>query len=92
MFTKNDSFIVMMPTGSGKSLLFELPAMTFDGQRKKWSIVVTPFLVLVKQVIKSALEKGIEAKLWKWDVELEEGTWGLIVLTPDVAIKEKFVK
>src|SRR5262245_58908336 len=47
--------LVIMPTGSGKSLCFQLPALELDGT----TVVVSPLIALMKDQTDSLRERGI---------------------------------
>ena len=49
--------IVVLPTGGGKSLCFQAPALMFPGL----TVVVSPLISLMKDQIDSLLENGISA-------------------------------
>jgi ATP-dependent DNA helicase RecQ len=49
--------IVIMPTGSGKSLCFQLPALALVGT----TVVVSPLIALMKDQTDALADKGIEA-------------------------------
>ena len=49
--------IVIMPTGSGKSLCFQLPALALKGT----TLVVSPLIALMKDQTDALVERGISA-------------------------------
>ena len=55
------SLIVVLPTGSGKSILFLLPSLLENGT----NIVVVPFAALMDDLVSRAREKGVDCIRWR---------------------------
>ena len=83
--------LAVMPTGSGKSLTFQLPAMVLDGV----TVVVSPLLALMKDQTDKLRRRGVvaarlDSTLTKADERhtlqmIDEGQRKLIYVTPERA-------
>ncbi len=89
--------LTIMPTGSGKSVLYQLPALLLPGL----TLVISPLISLMKDQVDSLTERGIEAafinsSLSKKEREkrykgLAEGRYKILYITPERFRKEEFV-
>ena len=78
-----------MPTGGGKSLCYQLPALLLDGI----TIVISPLIALMEDQVQAARQMGISAAYLnstqsateRWEImqEAEEGTLNLLYLAPE---------
>lgn len=81
--------LVLMPTGGGKSLCFQLPALLQEGI----TIVVSPLISLMKDQVDALLSNGISAALINSSLSQEEiadviqkaksGTIKILYITPE---------
>ena len=58
----------LMPTGGGKSITFQVPAMAMDGV----CLVITPLIALMKDQVRSLRERGIKAAAIHTGMKREE--------------------
>jgi ATP-dependent DNA helicase RecQ len=87
--------LVIMPTGGGKSLCYQIPALIFDGL----TIVVSPLISLMKDQVEQLMELGISAiflnsslsaEEYSQNVDrLKEGKIRILYLAPETLFLER---
>ena len=55
--TAGENVLAIMPTGGGKSLCFQLPALLRDGV----TVVISPLIALMRDQVRGLQEAGVEA-------------------------------
>src|SRR5213082_1521183 len=90
--------LVLMPTGGGKSLCFQLPALTRDGL----TIVVSPLISLMKDQVDALQTSGIPATYLNSTVDREEakarwrglhrGEYRLLYVAPERLMLDTFLE
>jgi ATP-dependent DNA helicase RecQ len=90
--------LVIMPTGSGKSLCYQIPAMLFESG----TIVISPLIALMQDQVDALRKKGIKAGFINSTLSKQErdqrlrqfveGKIKLLYVTPERFRKPEFVK
>ncbi len=92
------SALAVFPTGAGKSLCYQLPALALDGL----TLVVSPLIALMKDQIDVLVEKGVRAARLDssltpeetrrvWD-DLGNGRLKLLYVAPERFASERFLQ
>ncbi len=81
--------LVVMPTGAGKSLCYQLPALARGGV----ALVVSPLIALMKDQVEGLLKRGVRATLINSTISVDErrtrlaevlaGQWELVFVAPE---------
>jgi ATP-dependent DNA helicase RecQ len=97
ILNKKDALVVM-PTGGGKSLCYQLPALIFKGL----TIVVSPLISLMKDQVDQMTQLGIEAVLLNSSISrqeyneninlIREGSVKLLYVAPETLLKNDILQ
>ncbi len=98
---KNENTFVIMPTGGGKSLCYQLPALLKEGT----AIVVSPLIALMKNQVdairgisdKHGVAHVLNSSLNKTEInqvkqDITSGVTKLLYVAPESLIKEEYVE
>ncbi len=95
--TQGRDLLAMLPTGGGKSITFQVPAMMFDGL----TLVITPLIALMKDQVESLAKRGIPAEAIYTGMERYEimsiinkaaaGKLKLLYVSPERLNSERFM-
>lgn len=90
--------LVVMPTGGGKSLCYQLPALCREGL----TLVVSPLIALMKDQVDALVAKGIPATMinsslsqseqWERIQSMRRGDWKLVYIAPERFGQPGFVR
>jgi ATP-dependent DNA helicase RecQ len=93
-----EDVVVIMPTGGGKSLCYQLPALMLEGI----TVVVSPLIALMKDQVDGLVEKGIPAAFINSSLSQSEtderiramgqGTYRLLYIAPERFKSERFIR
>ncbi|RPI71237.1 MAG: ATP-dependent DNA helicase RecQ, partial [Ignavibacteriales bacterium] len=94
VLNKKDS-LVIMPTGGGKSICYQVPALIFDGL----TVVISPLISLMKDQVEQLRQYGVTAALLNSSLStdvyrqnfhnVETGKAKLLYLAPESLVKEE---
>ncbi len=94
---QNKNTVVVLPTGGGKSLIFQLPALVLEGV----TIVISPLIALMKDQVDSLEQVGIPATFINSSISLAEtekrlqkikaGSYKIIYIAPERFYNQIFI-
>ncbi|MHB8063710.1 MAG: RecQ family ATP-dependent DNA helicase, partial [Ruminiclostridium sp.] len=95
---KGNDVLAIMPTGAGKSICYQIPALIFDGV----TIVISPLISLMKDQVDTLCETGIKAVFINSSLSLTEfrnvvaaakmGKYKLIYVAPERLETDSFLE
>ncbi len=92
--------MVVMPTGMGKSLCYQIPALSNAGEDRSIVLVLSPLIALMQDQVDSLLRRGIDAgfinssldretRLARYEA-LAQGQYKILFVTPERFRKHDF--
>ena len=94
--------MVVMPTGMGKSLCYQIPALTFPPESGDLVLVLSPLIALMQDQVDALMRRGIEATYINSSLDRQlreqryqdvaDGLYRLLFVTPERFRKDEFVE
>lgn len=93
-----DDVLVLMPTGGGKSLCYQIPALVREGV----GIVISPLIALMQDQVSALRELGVRAgflnstlsaqEWWQTESALQRGELDLLYIAPERLIQPRTIE
>lgn len=94
---KRQDVLGIMPTGAGKSLCFQIPALMFDGI----TLIISPLISLMKDQVRALTQAGVQAayinsslteeELYITMLNAQKGVYKLIYVAPERLLTARFL-
>jgi len=92
---KGNDCLVIMPTGGGKSLCYQIPALAVDGL----AVVVSPLIALMDDQVNALQQMGVSAASLHSNTmdnaevnsKLQEGTLDILYVSPEKILSAGFL-
>lgn len=95
---KGNEALVLMPTGGGKSLCYQIPAIVRAGV----GIVISPLIALMQDQVDALLQLGVKAALlnssldnqtaWQTEQQVIDGKLDLLYVAPERLLTPRFLQ
>jgi ATP-dependent DNA helicase RecQ len=97
LLIQGEDVLVLMPTGGGKSLCYQIPALV----RKGVGIVISPLIALMQDQVDALLQLGVKAaflnsslesrEAWKVEQDFVNGQLDLLYVAPERLLTPRFL-
>ncbi|MBE8715922.1 DNA helicase RecQ [Cellvibrio polysaccharolyticus] len=90
-----DDALVLMPTGGGKSLCYQIPSLVREGT----GVIISPLIALMQDQVSALEELGVRAgylnstlssqQVWQTELALQRGELDLLYVAPERLLQER---
>ena len=90
LFKSQMHSLIVLGTGAGKSLLYQLYAMLYHKASQQVTILVVPFVALLADALREAQEKKVPSMIWRNLNTTIDANCALLIVSADLAIGTTF--